>query len=69
LQGSVANLTALTRLVSLMLRHLFLGERMPLAKIQKQLQPSSRQKRDLPDLVRVLSKKKLLGNVVERPAD
>jgi ribosomal protein L37AE/L43A len=70
LQGRVANLTALTRLVSLMLRHVFLGERITLAKIQKQLQRSSRQKRDLPDLVyRVLSEKKLPGNVVEPAAD
>jgi hypothetical protein len=43
-----------------MLRHVFLGERITLAKIQKQLQRSSRQKRDLPNLVyRVLSDRSL----------
>ncbi len=51
LQMSIANLTALTRLVSLMLRHVFLGEKITLEKIKQQLQRSSRQKRDLPDLV------------------
>lgn len=51
LQSNIANLTALTRLVSLMLRHVFLGERITLEKIKRQLQSSSRLKRDLPDLV------------------
>lgn len=51
LQSHIANLTALTRLVSLMLRHVFLGERITLEKIKQQLQRSSRQKKDLPDLV------------------
>jgi len=51
LQSSLANLTALTRLVSLMLRHVFLGEQITLEKIRKQLKRSSRQERDLPDLV------------------
>lgn len=50
-QSNIANLTALTRLVSLMLRHVFLGERITLDKIINQLQKSSRTKRDLPDLV------------------
>jgi len=51
LQSHIANLTALTRLVSLMLRHVFFGEQLTLEKIKQQLQRSSRQKRDLPDLV------------------
>jgi hypothetical protein len=51
LQMSIANLTALTRLVSLMLRHVFMGERITLEKIREQLHKSSRQKNDLPDLV------------------
>lgn len=57
LQSSLANLTALTRLVSLMLRHVFLGEQITIEKIRKQLERSSRQENDLPDLVLgVLSK-------------
>ncbi|SDP33523.1 TSCPD domain-containing protein [Desulforhopalus singaporensis] len=52
LQSSLANLTALTRLVSLMLRHLFIGEQITLEKIVTQLGRSSRQKNDLPDLVK-----------------
>ncbi len=46
-----ANLTALTRLISLMLRHLFLGERITLTKVKEQLSRSSRLKNDLPDMV------------------
>ncbi len=57
LQFQIANLTALTRLVSLMLRHVFLGERITLEKIKTQLKRSSRVRQDLPDLVlNVLSK-------------
>ncbi len=51
LQSRIANLTTITRLISLMLRHVFLGEKITLAKIQKQLQRSSRNKHDLPDMV------------------
>lgn len=51
LQFQIANLTALTRLVSLMLRHVFLGERITLEKIKSQLKRSSRLKKDLPDLL------------------
>ena len=51
LQPSIANLTALTRLISLMLRHVFLGERITIDKIKKQLKRSSRQKNDLPSMV------------------
>jgi len=56
-QFNIANLTALTRLVSLMLRHVFLGEQITLKKIKEQLQKSSRSKRDLPDLVHCVLEK------------
>jgi len=56
-QDNIANLTALTRLISLMLRHIFLAEKITFQKIQSQLRKSSRQTRDLPDMVLgVLSK-------------
>ncbi|MFV0439113.1 MAG: hypothetical protein ACK5PS_17160 [Desulfopila sp.] len=51
LQGHIANLTALTRLISLMLRHVFLGERITIDKILRQLKRSSRKPNDLPDMV------------------
>lgn len=51
LQGSLVNLTALTRLISLILRHLFLGEMITIEKVKLQLQRSSRFKNDLPDMV------------------
>ncbi len=51
LQSNIANLTALTRLISLMLRHIFLGEKITIEKVQNQLQKSSRQNLDLPDMV------------------
>ena len=51
LQGQIANLTALTRLISLMLRHVFLGERITIDKILRQLRRSSRKSNDLPDMV------------------
>jgi len=51
LQSQIANLTALTRLVSLMLRHVFMGEQITIEKIMTQLKRSSRKKKDLPDLV------------------
>lgn len=57
LQGHIANLTALTRLISLMLRHVFLGERITIGKILRQLQRSSRKKNDLPDMVSSVLKK------------
>ncbi len=46
-----ANLRVLTRLISLMLRHLFLGERITLTKVKEQLSRSSRLKNNLPDMV------------------
>jgi len=64
LQSRISNLTTITRLVSLILRHVFLGEVLTLEKTIKQLQRSSRQKNDLPDmLTNVLqSYKKNMGN-------
>lgn len=57
LQSRISNLTTITRLVSLVLRHVFLGEVLTLEKTIKQLHRSSRQKNDLPDmLTRVLSR-------------
>ncbi len=57
LQSRISNLTTITRLISLILRHVFLGEVLNLEKTLKQLHRSSRQQNDLPDmLTRVLSK-------------
>lgn len=56
LQSRISNLTTITRLISLILRHIFLGEVLTLDKTLKQIRRSSRQKNDLPDmLARVLS--------------
>lgn len=56
LQSRISNLTTITRLISLILRHIFLGEVLTLDKALKQIGRSSRQKNDLPDmLARVLS--------------
>ena len=56
LQSRISNLTTITRLISLILRHIFMGERLTLEKTSKQLLRSSRLKNDLPDmLTRVLS--------------
>ena len=51
LQSRISNLTTITRLTSLILRHIFLGERLTLDKCLKQLQRSSRQPNDLPDML------------------
>lgn len=57
LQSRISNLTTITRLISLILRHIFLGEVLTLDKTLKQILRSSRQTNDLPDmLARVLSK-------------
>jgi len=57
LQSRISNLTTITRLISLILRHVFLGEVLTLEKTLKQLHRSSRQQNDLPDmLTRVLGK-------------
>ena len=56
LQSRISNLTTITRLISLILRHIFLGEHLTLEKTLTQLQRSSRQKNDLPEMLgRVLS--------------
>ena len=51
LQARIANLTTITRLISLLLRHIFLGESLTFIKCLKQIQRSSRQKNDLPDML------------------
>ncbi len=51
LQSRISNLTTITRLISLILRHIFLGEVLNLDKTIKQLHRSSRQKNDLPDML------------------
>ncbi len=51
LQSRISNLTTITRLVSLILRNIFLGEVLTLEKTIKQLKRSSRQKNDLPDML------------------
>ena len=57
LQSRISNLTTITRLISLILRHIFLNEVLTLEKTLKQILRSSRQKNDLPDmLARILSK-------------
>ena len=57
LQSRISNLTTITRLISLILRHISMGEQLTLEKTLTQLHRSSRQPNDLPDmLVRVLSK-------------
>ncbi len=57
LQTRISNLTTITRLISLILRHIFLGEVLTLEKTIKQIHRSSRQKNDLPDmLTKVLRK-------------
>lgn len=57
LQSRISNLTTITRLISLILRHIAMGEKITLEKTLTQLDRSSRQSNDLPEmLVRVLSK-------------
>lgn len=51
LQSRISNLTTITRLISLLLRHIFLGEPLTFDKCLKQIQRSSRQKNDLPDML------------------
>lgn len=55
LQSRISNLTTITRLISLILRHTFMGKTITLEKTVTQLRRSSRQQNDLPDmLARVL---------------
>ncbi len=59
LQSRISNLTTITRLISLILRHIFIGERLTLEKTLIQLERSSRQPNDLPDMLgRILAKYK-----------
>ena len=51
LQSRISNLTTITRLISLILRHIFLNEKLTLEKCLKQIKRSSRQKNDLPDML------------------
>ncbi len=51
LQSRISNLTTITRLISLILRHIYLGEVLTLDKTLKQLGRSSRQRNDLPDML------------------
>lgn len=51
LQSRISNLTTITRLISLILRHIFLYEPLTMDKCLKQIQRSSRQKNDLPDML------------------
>lgn len=56
LQSRISNLTTITRLISLILRHIFMGEKLNLEKVLTQLHRSSRQPNDLPEMLgRVLS--------------
>ena len=60
LQSRISNLTTITRLISLILRHIFMGERLTLEKTLTQLKRSSRQPNDLPDM---------LGKILAKYAD
>ncbi|HBH27293.1 MAG: hypothetical protein N839_0005755 [Desulfofustis sp. PB-SRB1] len=51
LQSRISNLTTITRLISLILRNVYLAEGLTLQKVLKQLARSSRQKNDLPDML------------------
>lgn len=51
LQSRISNLTTITRLISLILRHVFMGERLTLEKTLTQLHRSSRQPDDLPAML------------------
>ncbi len=51
LQSRISNLTTITRLISLILRHIFIGERLTLDKTLTQLKRSSRQPNDLPEML------------------
>jgi hypothetical protein len=51
LQSRISNLTTITRLISLILRHIYLDEVLTLDKTLKQLRRSSRQKNDLPEML------------------
>ncbi len=57
LQSKISSLTTITRLISLILRHIFMAEPITLDKTLAQLQKSSRQPNDLPEMLgRILAK-------------
>jgi len=64
LQSRISNLTTITRLVSLILRHISLGEELTMEKTLTQLHRSSRQRDDLPDML-----VKVLSNYANQPED
>lgn len=57
LQSRISNLTTITRLISLILRHIFLGEVITLEKTIKQIHRSSRQQNDMADMLTKVLKK------------
>jgi hypothetical protein len=61
LQSRISNLTTITRLISLILRHIFMRERLTLEKTLTQLERSSRLPNDLPDMLG-----KILANYKEK---
>jgi len=61
LQSRISNLTTITRLISLILRHIYIGEKLTLEKTLNQLLRSSRQRNDLPDMLA-----KVLGNYAQK---
>ncbi|MGI6655679.1 MAG: hypothetical protein ACOX5Z_02410 [Desulfobulbus sp.] len=69
LQSRISTLTTITRLISLILRHIFLGEPITFDKCLRQIQRSSRQKNDLPDMLyRVLNLYTVPETEKQRPA-
>jgi hypothetical protein len=69
LQSRISNLTTITRLISLILRHIYLDEVLTLDKTLKQLRRSSRQKNDLPEMLsNVLSNYRKQVDEEEEPA-
>lgn len=51
LQSRISNLTTITRLISLILRNIFMKESLTLEKVLNQLNRSSRQPNDLPEML------------------
>lgn len=64
LQSRISNLTTITRLISLILRHISLGEELTLEKTLNQLLRSSRQRNDLPDMLA-----RVLANYSQKPEE
>ena len=66
LQSRISNLTTITRLISMVLRHLSLGEPLTYEKCLKQIQRSSRQRNDLPDMLYGVLSRYSIRPVAER---